>query len=289
MRHQQLSLTVATAEVAAAEALLELAGAEAISLHDAADDPVLEPAPNTAPLWPKVTLRALFDVEAKLDSLCDVVHAVCGARAIAVVELAEPDWQAGLRQNVTARPVGRRLWLAPADNVEVPPGRLVVRLHMGLAFGTGEHPTTALCLDWLESHAAAGDTILDYGCGSGVLALAALALGARRAVAVDNDPQALQATRANADLNGMTERLSVVPAEALPALSVDLLAANILAEPLIELAPVLASSVRLGGRMLLCGILAAQAQSVVAAYESRFHGFAIAERHGWVRLTATRR
>jgi ribosomal protein L11 methyltransferase len=284
----ELKLRAVSADVPRIEALLELAGAETISLRDAADDPVLEPEPDTAPLWPNVELRAQFAAGADLGPLCELLRGAGIATDAAVTALRDDDWQGGLRQAIAARPIGSRLWLAPADDGGVPQDRTVVRLNMGVAFGTGQHPTTALCLDWLEANTARGDVILDYGCGSGVLALAALALGASSAWAVDNDPQALLATRANAALNGVADRVHVAPPSALPALAVDVLAANILAGPLVALAPLLAGHVRPGGRVVLSGILEPQAAEVTAAYAPYLRDFERAALDGWVRLAAVR-
>lgn len=288
MSRQRLRFLAAAADVQRAEALLTLAGAESISLHDAADDPVLEPEPGTAPLWPSVELRALFPEHADLGTLRALLTDSCGAADVAVTKLDDDDWRAGIEQRFAARPIGNRLWLAPAKHRAGPPDRAAVRLHMGYAFGTGEHPTTALCLDWLDAHVTPGQTVLDYGCGSGILALAALALGARAAWATDNDPQALLATRANAVLNGVTERLTVGAPEDLRAPAVDVLVANILARPLIELAPQLAARARPGGHLVLAGILERQADDVTAAYTPYFVGFERAEEDGWVRLAAVR-
>jgi ribosomal protein L11 methyltransferase len=198
-------------------------------------------------------------------------------------------WHAGLRQAVEACPIGERLWLAPADDRDTPSDRLVVRINMGLAFGTGEHPTTALCLEWLERRVARDSTVLDYGCGSGILALAALALGARFAYAVDNDPQALTATKANAALNGVTERLFVGLPETLPPVAVDVLAANILAGPLVELAPKLAERTAAGGMLVLSGVLEAQAAHVAAAYAPYLENVEQTAREGWVLLAGSRK
>ena len=285
---QRLTLELAAADVPNAEALLTLAGAETIALHDAADDPVLEPEPSTAPLWPNVVLHALYASDVDLEPLRRLLAGAFPATAVRVDVLPEYAWTAGLRQGVGARPIGARLWLAPAGDTRVPEGRAAVRINMGLAFGTGEHPTTSLCLDWLERHVDGGSTLLDYGCGTGVLALAALALGARRAFAVDNDNQALIATRANAELNGVAERLFVGTPESLPVVTVDVLAANILAGPLVELAAKFAQLVRPGGRLVLSGILEAQAAHVGAAYLSYFDDVEQFARDGWVRLTARR-
>jgi ribosomal protein L11 methyltransferase len=285
---QRLSLTIAADDVPAAEALLTLAGAVTITLHDAADEPVLEPEPSTAPLWPTVIVRALFAADADLAALPPLLASRFPAAAPTLDVLAEADWLPKLQQGVSARPIGARLWLAPADQPDVPLGRSIVRINMGLAFGTGEHPTTALCLDWLERHVTAGCTVLDYGCGSGILALAALALGASRAFAVDNDEQALTATRANAELNGAADRLLVMRPEALPPVSVDVLAANILAGPLVDLAPVFARYVPPGGQLVLSGILERQASRVATAYAPCFGDLVETRLEGWVCLAGRR-
>ncbi len=192
--------------------------------------------------------RRVPSADAELTSVGELLQSACTARNVKVTVLRDADWQAAIRQVFKARAFGRRIWLAPSDDATVPAGRIGVRLHMGLAFGTGEHPTTALCLDWLDAHVRPGATVLDYGCGSGVLAIAALALGASRAWATDNDPQALAATRSNAELNGTAERVTIAAPEALPAVTVDIVAANILAGPLIALAPRLAGACSAGRR-----------------------------------------
>jgi ribosomal protein L11 methyltransferase len=283
-----LTLEISAADVPKAEALLDLAGTEAILLRDAADEPIFEPDPSTAPLWPRVTLHALFAADADLAPLRNLLATTFPDAAVTAETLPESAWHPGLQQTVKARPIGTRLWLAPADDERVPDDRIAVRINMGLAFGTGEHPTTALCLDWLEQHVTAGSTLLDYGCGSGVLALAALMLGASHAMAVDNDDQALTATRSNAALNGVTERLLVVTPEALPEIRVDVLTANILAGPLVDLAPKFAALVRPGGRLVLSGILERQAAHVATAYAAHFRDFEQATLDGWVRLVGRR-
>jgi ribosomal protein L11 methyltransferase len=279
-----LTVTLAAADVPTAEALLTLAGAEMIALRDAADDPVFEPEPSTTPLWPQVVVEALFAREHDAQALLQLLATTFPGAALSVDALDESAWAPNLAQAVKARAIGERLWLAPADDGDAPNDRHVVRINMGLAFGTGEHPTTALCLDWLERHAESGNTVLDYGCGSGILALAALTLGARFAYAVDNDSQALTATRANAVLNGLTGRVFVGVPDELPAVTVDLLVANILAGTLIELAPALAQRVVAGGVIVLSGILQHQAAQVAAAYAPYLADISQRAQEGWVRL-----
>jgi ribosomal protein L11 methyltransferase len=290
LSHRRLTLRVAAADVADAEALLELAGAASLSLADAADDPIFEPAPDETPLWPGVEINALFPPSADLEGVRALLERSCAsAHGFTTGSLDDDEWRAAAQRAIPARVFGKRLWLAPADDARVPAGLVGVKLHMGLAFGTGEHPTTALCLNWLDAALEPGATVLDYGCGSGVLAIAALALGASRAWAIDNDEQALIATRDNARLNGCEGRIEVCAPEALPALRVDVVLANILAAPLVALAPELARVVVPGGCVVLSGILTRQATTVAAAYEPWFEQIAMHERDGWTRVDARRR
>lgn len=289
LNRQRLTLKLAAADVPKAEALLTLAGADTIALRDAADSPMFEPEPSSAPLWPAVTLEALFARDVELEPLQEMLAGEFRDSAPTLDVLEDSAWRAGLQQSVKARAIGARLWLAPAEAGEAPAGRSPVRIHMGLAFGTGEHATTASCLEWLERHVTAGMTMLDYGCGSGVLVLAALALGARYAYAVDNDDQALTATRANAALNGAASRLFVGAPEELPVVAVDVLAANILAGTLVELAPMLARRVVPGGTAVLAGILEPQAERVAAAYAPYFDELEHAVVDGWVRIAGRRK
>jgi ribosomal protein L11 methyltransferase len=281
---QQLTLSVDSAEAERAEALLTLAGALALAFDDAGDDPVLEPPPGSTPLWPTVNIRALFPATLDLLPLSLVLQSSLRLRAPIAVQALGDDWRNAPKE-IAPRPVGQRLWVAPAGSATpTPAGRVGIRLNMGLAFGTGAHPTTALCLEWLDANVVPGATLLDYGCGSGVLAVAALALGARRAWAVDNDRQALAATADNARLNGVEDKLWVGPPEALPSLGVDLAVANILAGPLERLAPALAAALIPQGRIALSGILNAQRDRILVAYEPYFLSLASAEREGWLLL-----
>ncbi len=276
--------------VSAVEALLTLAGAESIALEDAGDTPLLEPPPGGAPLWPRVVLRATFGYEVGTGSLESLLAASLPAgTALAVEDVDENAWRAAALARVNPRRFGSELWLVPAEG-ECPPGsRACVRLNMGLAFGTGEHPTTALCLEWLDAHGTEASIVLDYGCGSGVLALAALVLGAERAYAVNVEPQALAATAANAELNGCAGQLWIGAPEALPDCQVDLVLANILAGPLTEHAARFARCLRPGGRVVLSGVLSTQRDAVLGAYARDFEDLETAERDGWLRIAGRRR
>ena len=272
-------------KVPEAEALLELAGACSISLEDAADRPLFEPLPGETPLWPDVTVTALFDAAIDRDAVRALLEPVLGG-SVTIEAVADDELvSAGLGRFEPLR-VGPRLWLLSAEDDEPADGTAAIRLHRGLAFGTGEHPTTALCLAWLEAALVPGSVVLDYGCGSGVLALAALRLGASRAFAVDTDPQALAAARANAELNALSQRLWIGPPESLPAFRADVLLANILADPLIALAPAFAERVVTGGHLVLSGVLDAQRDRIENAYRAHFDIAAVHERDGWLRLDA---
>ena len=290
MGWQQLVLHVRAADVPRAEALLRLAGTTALAAGDAGDDPLLEPAPGALPLWPHVELRALFAAGVDLERLRAFIEAAVvteGASSIAAIE--DEDWHSAWRERITALEFGSALAIIPADAALRSSRTGCVKLHMGLAFGTGQHPTTALCLDWLAQHPPRAARVLDFGCGSGILALAALALGAQRAWAVDHDPQALIATEDNADLNDRVATLWVGTPERLPAVEVDLVLANIVAGTLIELAPRFAACTRPGATVVLSGMLADQRGAIEAAYSRSFEDFVLAAKDEWLRMTARRK
>ncbi|HEY8519614.1 MAG TPA: 50S ribosomal protein L11 methyltransferase [Gammaproteobacteria bacterium] len=282
-------LTVDAGEAAAAEALLELAGAASVSLDDAADAPLFEPRPGETPLWPRVRLQALLPSRTDTEALVRMLRARFGAATeIEVRTLADEEWQAAGAEPIAPRRIGERLTLVSADDEAPDDGRRVVRLRMGLAFGTGAHPTTRLCLEWIERALPPGARVLDYGCGSGVLAIAALVLGAREAYAVDDDPQALVAARDNARLNGVAGRLWIGPPEELAPIETDVVVANIVAGTLGELAPLFAARLRPGGTVVLSGVLESQCPSLLAAYAPWFEDFEHAKLDGWSRLVARR-
>ncbi len=287
-------LVVLTLHPEFAEEILLAHGAQSVTQVDAADDPVLEPAPGEAPLWPRTRTIGLFAegcdftpvVAALRDTLPDGAHTI-----ITSAELEEQDWVRIWLRDWQPLKFGSRLWVSPrAKLAEIrDPGAVVVALDPGLAFGTGTHPSTALCLEWLAAAELAGRTVHDYGCGSGVVAIAALRLGAARADAVDIDPQALLATRENALANGVGEQLHACAADALAVAPHDVVLANILARPLIELAPRLCASLAPGGDIVLAGLLDTQADEVMAAFAPWCDWAAPGRHEGWTRLNGHRR
>jgi len=270
--------------------LLESAGAEAVSLADAGETPIYEPAPGTEPLWPSTRVTGLFAGRTEIERALALIGRALAPEPVpahAVEALAARAWADAWRSGYRPMRFGRRLWVSPPGE-RTPADAAVVEMEPGLAFGTGTHPTTALMLEHLASRSLAGAEVVDYGCGSGILAIAALRLGARRAWALDIDPQALSATRANAARNGVAHAVETREPSLCTVRGAHLVLANILARPLIELAPRLAGMLRPGGTLALSGVLEAQAQSVLAAYRPWFVFAPAAAREGWVRLAGRR-
>jgi ribosomal protein L11 methyltransferase len=271
-------------------ALLEI-GASSITFVDRGDEPVLEPKPGEIRLWSDTLIRALFqdtcDAVRTLDRLAAALgpHITETAR---VRRVENQDWERVWLTDWKSMRFGRRLWVCPTS-AELPddPDAVVVRLDPGLAFGTGTHPTTALCLQILDSLPIMGRSVIDYGCGSGILGIAALKLGAAHVWAVDLDPQALLATRDNAMRNGVSSSIDVqgIEGSLRPAYCV---MANILAGPLIELAPTLTKACEPGGYLLLSGLLKTQAYAVKAAYGHAFDMVQVVERDDWCCIYARR-
>jgi ribosomal protein L11 methyltransferase len=293
MSWQQLALDAGDVDPQDLSAFFEALGALSVTLADAADQPLFEPDPGTTPLWSATRVTALFDADVDSAALIDALGKRFGV-AVAARAVVEPvpdqDWERAWLERFRPMRFGEHVWICPAgQRPPAAPGQVLIDLDPGLAFGTGTHPTTALCLQWLDDNPPRDLQVLDYGCGSGILAIAALRLGAASVWAVDIDEQALWATRENAARNRVADRLNTGVPDALPRQRFDLLLANILANPLIELAPRLADRVKPGGRLLLSGILSAQAADVRHAYAPWFAFASSVEQEGWVRLDAVRR
>jgi ribosomal protein L11 methyltransferase len=273
-----------------AEAACFACGASAVTFSDAHDDPVLEPAPGEVRLWPATRVRCLFAAQPR-EPLRRALAAALGRepRDIETRALADRVWEREWLKDFHALRFGHRLWVCPRHESVSDPQAVVVRLDPGLAFGTGTHPTTALCLTWLDGALAPGTCVIDYGCGSGVLALAAAKLGAAEVHCFDIDPQALTATRDNAAANAVSSCLTVHDTPATLPGGADVLLANILATPLCSLARSFAALLRPGGTVVLAGLMAHEAADVTAAYAPCFDVSAFGVRDGWVVLVGARR
>jgi ribosomal protein L11 methyltransferase len=268
-------------------------GATAVTFVDADErdlSPVLEPAPGEFRLWPAARLVALFPPEAEPDT---VVRALSRAldvdpARLRTREVADRPWEREWMRDFHAMRFGRRLWVCPRHERVDAPDAVVVTMDPGLAFGTGTHPTTALCLEWLDAHPPRGAAVVDFGCGSGVLALAALRLGAQSASCFDIDPQALTATGDNATSNGLGDRVRLCDSAAAIAPGADLLLANILSGPLVALAPLFADILRPAGALVLSGLMEQDVREVELAYDSWFHMQTFGVRESWVCLGGRR-
>jgi len=303
MPHLELSLRCQQRDLSRYEQALDAHGALALTLLDAEEGSanehaILEPGVGQTPLWDDVTLSALFDGNTDALALLDAL-----ARADAALDWAharfrtvdDQDWERAWLDQFQPMRFGQRLWIVPWNqplpDAAQTPDAAIVRLDPGLAFGSGTHPTTALCLTWLDELACAGNlrghTVLDMGCGSGILALAALKLGAAAAVGIDNDPQALTATQDNADRNGLDVR-AFLPEHA-PIAQYPVVLANILASALDTLAEHLAASTAPGGRMALSGILHGQEDALIIRYAPWFEALETARDGDWMRITGIRK
>ena len=290
MAWQLIVLRLDAEQLERAEALLSLAGAQSLSICDAADHALLEPGPGETPVWPSLVLRALFPPDRGLGAFARTLQAALGPQCSPGLEtLADEDWMTAWRQNAEPQEFGAGFWVVPADAAPDSTRAKPLRLGMGLAFGTGRHATTALCLEWLATHELDRAAVLDFGCGSGILALAALKLGARQAWAVDNDPQALLAAGENARLNALEDAIWIGGPEALPPVQADVILANIVAGTLKTHAAWLASSARPAAAIVLSGILEHQHADVESAYAPYFDEFQCTARDGWVRLVGRRK
>jgi ribosomal protein L11 methyltransferase len=285
-------LTVPATAADAVVAAIEELGALSVSLGDPGGDPILEPSPGATPLWPQVVVTALLPPETGEDAVRDRLARLPGQSqaGIGFVVIEERDWVREFRENLSPVRFGQGLWICPPGMPCPDPAGVAITLEPGLAFGSGSHPTTALCLEWLAGLCLQGLTVLDWGCGSGVLAIAALALGAQSVTALDIDPQALRAAEDNALRNGHAGALRITDPAGLPAGEChDVLVANILAGSLIALAPIFARHCNAGARVALSGILAGQAEQVRDACAPWLELHLAAELNGWVLLAGTPR
>lgn len=283
MSWQQIHLQLTKDQVALAETLLEAQGSVSILLEDAGDEPLFEPMPGEEPLWGDVILTAIFDTNSddrfantNFENLAQNIGAETGASRVWLSVLDDKDWTREWMSHYKPIACQGNLWIVPQWLQAPDPNAINLILDPGLAFGTGYHATTRLCLDWLTEQDLSDAIVVDYGCGSGMLGVGALLLGAKQVFAVDIDPQALLATRQNAKLNGVSDKLTAFLPEEFQAfwaqhtISADVITANILAKPLIHLAPYFASLLTTGGKIVLAGLIQNQSQEVQDAYRLDF-------------------
>lgn len=293
MPWQQLKFQVKATDTASLEALLLDAGAQAVSLLDAEDQPVFQTEPGSTPLWDNTVVCALFSMQTDIDALLAGLHNQLAEQTFnhySCEVLMDRDWKTAWMADFHPMRFGRRLWICPSWTPPPHPEQVNVMLDPGLAFGSGTHPTTALCMEWLDQAELTGKQVIDYGCGSGVLGIAAALLGASRVLAVDNDPQAITATLTNRDHNGLSARnLEACLPEQVPSFAADLLLANILSAPLLALAPLFANLLKPGAPVVLSGLIPDQADLMLVRYTQWFEMEPPVIKDGWVRICGRRR
>ena len=288
----QAHLTIDKERAPLIELLFENLGALSVTLGDAADEPLLEPKPGESPLWQQTRVTGLFSGDTNADALRSAINQTLDQELtlnLTLEVLEDQAWERAWLDAFHPMQFGKRLWVCPNGQMPDVDNTVIVELDPGLAFGTGTHPTTALCLQWLDAQDLNGKTVIDFGCGSGILAVAALKLGAAQAIAIDHDPQALEATLANAVKNGVSDRLVIEDNNQLPDAPCDILLANILAGTLIELEPLLTKLTKHNGLIALSGILKEQTASVMTAYQSDFDMAAPVQQDDWMMLAGRRR
>ena len=279
------------------EDMLLLCGAGAVSMLDGADQPVFEPIKGTTPLWQDTQVMGLFEADTDGDALLDYLgngwqaaFANTPFPNYKLEILEDKDWERQWMDRFEPLQFGSRLWVCPSWKPVPDPMAVNLMLDPGLAFGTGSHPTTALCLQWIAEQDWQGKTVIDYGCGSGILAIGTILMGAERVLGVDNDTQALTATKDNAQRNGIAaQAIPVFLPEDTPQEAVDVMLANILAGPLIEMAAHLAELTKVRGLITLSGILEHQADAVVEAYSPWFDMHTVVSKDEWVRIDGIKR
>jgi ribosomal protein L11 methyltransferase len=286
----QAVFAVPARHVEQAESVLYDLGALSVTLQDAGEQPLLEPAPGETPLWNLSVMTGLFAQDKDPDELLQKLQLALGGFVVAgffdVSRVDNQEWERAWMQDYGPMHFGRRLSVYPSHIPPEDPERINIILDPGLAFGTGTHPTTSLCLRWLDARELNGKICVDYGCGSGILAVAALMLGASRVYAVDIDPQALIATRQNAERNGITFGLQASMPDQLGSVGADIVLANILSNAIIDLAAALTGLVRPGGKLVLSGILCEQSEAVRSAFSQAFDFEMEMEAEGWALLVA---
>ncbi|MFQ2091566.1 50S ribosomal protein L11 methyltransferase [Aeromonas taiwanensis] len=262
-------------------------GAQAVTFMDAKDVPVYEPMPGETPLWGETEVMGLFDAETDPAPTIAFFQQIFGEDVgYKVEQLEDKDWVREWMDHFHPMQFGERLWICPSWRDVPNPEAVNVMLDPGLAFGTGTHPTTALCLQWLDGLDLAGKTVVDFGCGSGILGIAALKLGAARVIGIDIDPQAIQASRDNAERNGVAGQIELyLPADQPQDVEADVVVANILAGPLRELAPLIAGHGKAGSLMALSGVLESQAPELETIYGQWFEMDPTAVKEEWCRLS----
>ena len=285
----EISLRLERYQYLATEILLDELGAVSISIVDAEDNSIFVEEVDTTPLWQLITLTALFAEDIKLHSLQKSIQDVLAAPLqLSKRQIQDQDWQKTWKRDLQPMQFSERLWICPSWMTYPDPFAVNIKLDPGLAFGTGTHPTTSLCLQWLAAYPLLDKTVMDFGCGSGILAIAAYYLGAKHIVAIDHDPQAIRATRLNANNNNVNEKLfHTILADTPPQLTCDVLIANVLLLPLLKFSADFAKVMSPSSKIILSGILEQQLEQIKQVYEPIFKLDKIHSKNKWLLIEAS--
>ena len=292
MDWQQISFEVQKSEVDLISEVLVGLGSLSITFKDAQDNDIYEPPVGTTPLWEKVTVAALFSSEMSKDYVEKTILEICDINISDATSLKDKVWEKECQKDFPAMQFGKKLWVCPSWDIkpELSTGAIVIEMDPGLAFGTGTHQTTSLCLEYLDENPPVNLDVIDFGCGTGILAIAAAKLKAKSVLAIDNDPQAVIASHENVITNRCDEVINTIHSMDQDNSSrCDLLIANILANPIIELEPLFSEFLKSNGTILLSGIIKGQVEGVVNCYSKNFTDIKLANKDEWYRISATRK
>ena len=289
---KQISFEVKKSETDLVSEVLMGLGSVSITYSDALDDAIYEPPVGQTPLWDNVKVNALFSSEVNQKSIETSISDICNIGVIDTVTLKDRVWEEECQKDFPSMRFGKRLWVCPSWDTEsiLSNDSIVIHMDPGLAFGTGTHQTTSLCLEYLDSNPPKNLHVIDFGCGTGILAIAAVKLGAKSVIAIDNDPQAVLSSKENVAKNKCENTITTIHSiDQGSDRKCDLLIANILANPLVELEPLFSDLVHTNGMLLLSGILKEQVDRVVKCYSINFSNIEVANKGEWFRISGKRR
>ena len=292
MYWNQISFEVKKLEADLASEVLMGLGSISITYSDAHDDAIYEPPLGETPLWEFTKITALFKPEVSTQQIIDSLGKICNIKVDDTFKIQDKIWEEECQKDFPSMQFGKNLWVCPSweSKHSIPSDAIVINMDPGLAFGTGTHQTTSLCLEFLAENPPNSLDVIDFGCGTGILAIAAAKLGAKRVLAIDNDPQAVTASTENAEKNNCSEVIKTFHSdEKIEYEKCDLLMANILAKPLVELQTLFSKIVKPNGAILLSGILEHQVEKIIDCYSPNFNNFKNSNKNEWYRISASRK
>ena len=287
----QISFQIEKSQADLISEVLTGLGSFSITYSDTLDDAIYEPPVGQTPLWDNITVNALFSTDVNQEDIEASIFEICNVNALTSFILNDRVWEDECKKDFHSMKFGENLWVCPSweSQAELPSDAIIINMDPGLAFGTGSHQTTSLCLEYLDNNPPKSIDVIDFGCGTGILAIAAAKLGALRVLAIDNDPQAVISSKDNVINNQCESIIKTIHSEdEIDFEGCDLLIANILTNPLIKLAPTFAALVNPDGELLLSGILKKQVDRVVSCYSEYFTNLEVSNIDEWYRVTGTR-